>query len=82
LQSVPNDIAELAEFQKSANVTAEFETCLGSAGLIPDWDETKGDRLSKFSSDVEVHFALKKKKHVLAKARYLLVQNDYTKFEV
>lgn len=80
-KSVPNDIAELAEFQKSANVTAEFEACLGSAGLIPDWDETKGDRLSKFSSDVEVHFALKKKKHVLAKARYLLVQNDYTKFE-
>lgn len=50
---------------------------MGSSGLIPDWDETRGDKLRSFSSDVELHFAVKKRKSVMAKARDLLTTSDY-----
>lgn len=82
LQAVPNETSEFAEFQELAQVTADFETSLGRANLIPDWNETEGDKLRRFSSDVELHFAVKKRKQVVAKARNLLVASDYKTFLV
>ena len=77
LKAVPTEISELAGFRELANATAEFETSLGRSGLIPDWDETRGDKLRSFSSDVELHFAVKKRNSVVAKARDLLTTSDY-----
>lgn len=82
LQAVPNETSEFAEFQELAQVTADFETSLGRASLIPDWKEAEGDKLRRFSTDVELHFAVKKRKQVVAKARNLLVASDYKTFLV
>lgn len=82
LQAVPNETSEFAEFQELAQLTADFETSLGRASLIPDWKETEGDKLRRFSTDVELHFAVKKRKQVVAKARNLLVASDYKTFLV
>lgn len=49
---------------------------MGRSGLIPDWDESRGDKLRSFSSDVEFHFAVKKRKSLVAKARDLLIKFD------
>jgi centromere/kinetochore protein ZW10 len=76
-KAVPIEISELANFQELAQATAEFETSLGRLGLIPDWVESRGDKLRSFSSDVEYHFAVKKKKSVMTKARDLLINSDY-----
>ncbi|KAG0590155.1 hypothetical protein KC19_1G076600 [Ceratodon purpureus] len=76
-KAVPTEISEFASFRELAQATAEFETSLGRSGLIPDWDETRGDKLRCFSSDVEHHFAVKKRKSVMAKARDLLTTSDY-----
>lgn len=81
-QAIPIETSELAGFQELAKLTADFETSLGREGLIPDWDETKGDKLRKFSADVEIHFAVKKRKRVLAKARDLLVQSNFNTYVV
>jgi centromere/kinetochore protein ZW10 len=82
LQAVPNETSEFAEFQELAQLTADFETSLGRASLIPEWKETEGDKLRRFSTDVELHFAVKKRKQVVAKARNLLVVSDYKTFLV
>ncbi|XP_024370884.1 centromere/kinetochore protein zw10 homolog isoform X2 [Physcomitrium patens] len=76
-KAVPNEISELASFQELAQASAEFETCLGKACLIPDWNETRGDKLRSFSADVEHHFGAKKRNSVMAKARDLLIKFDY-----
>lgn len=76
-KAVPIEISELANFQELAQATAEFETSLGRLGLIPEWVESRGDKLRSFSSDVEYHFAVKKRKSVMTKARDLLIKSDY-----
>lgn len=50
---------------------------MGKACLIPDWNETRGDKLRSFSADVEHHFGAKKRNSVMAKARDLLIKFDY-----
>ncbi|GBG60202.1 hypothetical protein CBR_g3446 [Chara braunii] len=125
-QAVPNKTAELADFQKVADLTVGFEQSLVQEGLIslPDTVETANESapaeekiasgesegtthgdaaggkssdtgavgrasssrevsaaqvllLSTFAADVDVHFAVKKRKRVLVKARDLLMNSDF-----
>ncbi|GBG79942.1 hypothetical protein CBR_g30206 [Chara braunii] len=133
-KAVPNKTAELADFQKVADLTVGFEQSLVQEGLIsfPDDAEetanesapaeekekiasgesegtTHGDGdaaggrssdtgavgrasssrevsaaakaqvllLSTFAADVDVHFAVKKRKRVVVKARDLLMNSDF-----
>ncbi|KAL3693047.1 hypothetical protein R1sor_006698 [Riccia sorocarpa] len=76
-KAVPNETSQLKEFHKIADLTKEFEIALANEGLIPNFDRAKGDKLSNFAADVEVHFATKKRKHVLAQTRDMIMQADY-----
>ncbi|KAL2634785.1 hypothetical protein R1flu_006264 [Riccia fluitans] len=76
-KAVPSETSQLKEFHKIADVTKNFEIDLANEGLIPNFDRAKGDKLSNFAADVEVHFASKKKKQVLALTRDMIMQTDY-----
>ncbi|BFI30799.1 protein transport protein DSL1/ZW10 [Marchantia polymorpha subsp. ruderalis] len=77
-KAVPNETSELKGFHKIAELTESFEMEIANEGLIANYDRARGDKLSTFTSDVEVHFALRKKEQVLAKARDLLMNTDYS----
>ncbi|KAG2327775.1 hypothetical protein Bca52824_010503 [Brassica carinata] len=73
---VPEDASKFADFQKVIERTAQFETALKELSFISPSD-TEG-RLSKYAENVEVHFASRKKIEILAKARSLLLQCNFT----
>ncbi|KAF6159179.1 hypothetical protein GIB67_032796 [Kingdonia uniflora] len=75
-KTVPNDASKLAEFQKTIKHTTEFETALKELMFISRTD-SKDERLSYFTQNVEVHFASRKKREILSKARNLLLQCDF-----
>lgn len=74
---VPEDASKLADFQKIIVRTSEFETALKKLMFISASDN-KDDRLSEFAENVEVHFATRKKAEILAKARNLLLQSNFS----
>ncbi|CAK9134758.1 unnamed protein product [Ilex paraguariensis] len=74
---VPDNASKLVDFQQIVKLTSEFETDLKELMFISASDN-KDERLSNFADNVEVHFALKKKVEILAKARNLLLQCDFT----
>ncbi|KAJ7220362.1 hypothetical protein O6H91_Y468000 [Diphasiastrum complanatum] len=78
-KSVPAETTQLADFQKVAKVVAEFEVGLKKENFLADMGPN-GDKLSEFASDVEVHFASKRRKNILAKVRHILVRFDYKLF--
>ncbi|XP_024030409.1 centromere/kinetochore protein zw10 homolog [Morus notabilis] len=73
---VPQDASKLADFEKIIERTSEFEAALKEITYISTSDD-KGNRLSDFAENVEVHFASKKKMEILANARKLLLQCDF-----
>ncbi|GMH12024.1 hypothetical protein Nepgr_013865 [Nepenthes gracilis] len=73
---VPDDASKLADFQRIRSISAEFETVLKETMFISASDEND-ERLSKFADNVEVHFVLRKKTEILAKARKLILQSDF-----
>ncbi|KAE8075609.1 hypothetical protein FH972_014305 [Carpinus fangiana] len=73
---VPKDASKLADFQKIIECTSQFETALKEMMFISASDN-KDERLSNFAENVEVHFASRKKKEILGKARKLLLQCDF-----
>ncbi|KAJ4907219.1 Centromere/kinetochore protein zw10-like protein [Raphanus sativus] len=73
---VPEDASKLADFQKVIERTSQFETALKELSFISPSD-TEG-RLSRYAENVEVHFASRKKIEILAKARSLLLQCNFT----
>ncbi|GLT30184.1 hypothetical protein SLA2020_050010 [Shorea laevis] len=74
---VPEDASKLADFQKIIKRTTEFEITLKKMMFISLTDN-KDNRLSNFAENVEVHFAARKKAEILAKARNLLLQCDFS----
>ncbi|KAK4437401.1 Centromere/kinetochore protein zw10 [Sesamum alatum] len=74
---VPDDASKLAEFQEIRKLTIDFETDLKQLMFISQSD-IKDEKLSKFSDNVEVHFAARKKVQILAKARNMLLQSNFS----
>ncbi|KAG5396545.1 hypothetical protein IGI04_018359 [Brassica rapa subsp. trilocularis] len=73
---VPEDASKFPDFQKVIGRTSQFETALKELSFIPPSDAE--GRLSKYAENVEVHFASRKKIEILAKARSLLLQCNFT----
>ena len=63
------------------NSSSEFETVLKEVMFISDSDKND-ERLSNFADNVEVHFAVRKKREMLANARQLILRCDFTVPEV
>ncbi|OVA14368.1 RZZ complex [Macleaya cordata] len=74
-KAVPDDASKVAEFQKIIELTTEFETVLKDLMFISKTD-SNDEKLSIFVQNVEVHFASRKKKEIMAKARNLLLIYD------
>ncbi|GAB2285229.1 hypothetical protein Dimus_019682 [Dionaea muscipula] len=74
---VPDDASKLSNFQRFINMSSVFENALKEIMFISASDKSD-ERLSNFSDNVEVHFALRKKTEILAKARKLILQCDFT----
>ncbi|KAL2938761.1 Centromere/kinetochore protein zw10-like protein [Bienertia sinuspersici] len=78
---VPDDASKLADFQKIMISSSEFETVLKEFMFISESDKSD-ERLSNFADNVEVHFAVRKKTEMLATARQLILQCNFTIPEV
>ncbi|KAI3874884.1 hypothetical protein MKW98_019457 [Papaver atlanticum] len=76
-KAIPDDASKLAEFQKIIELTTEFEAALKDLMFISVADH-KDEKLSNFVQNVEVHFAARKKKEIMANARNLLLLFDST----
>ncbi|XP_015881422.3 centromere/kinetochore protein zw10 homolog isoform X2 [Ziziphus jujuba] len=74
---VPQDASKLADFQKIIENTCGFETALKEIMFISASDD-KDNRLSDYAENVEVHFASRKRTEILAYARNLLLQSNFT----
>ncbi|XP_020599277.1 centromere/kinetochore protein zw10 homolog, partial [Phalaenopsis equestris] len=72
-KAVPEDAANMVEFENIIRCTSEFENSLKEINFI-SFDNKSEQRLSHFTHNVEVHFATKKKNEILAKARKILLQ--------
>ncbi|XP_048612103.1 centromere/kinetochore protein zw10 homolog [Brassica napus] len=73
---VPEDASKFADFQKVIERTSQFETALKELSFVSPSDSE--GRLSKYAENVEVHFASRKKIEILAKARSLMLQCNFT----
>ncbi|KAL1555485.1 centromere/kinetochore protein zw10 isoform X1 [Salvia divinorum] len=74
---VPDDVSKLAEFQQIRKLTIDFETALKELKFISSSND-KDHKLSNFADNVEVHFASRKKVQILARARNILLQSDFS----
>ncbi|XP_073151139.1 centromere/kinetochore protein zw10 homolog [Henckelia pumila] len=74
---VPDDPSNLGEFQEIMKFTTGFETALKVLLFISPSD-VKDEKLSKFTNNIEVHFASRKKVQILAKARNMLLQSNFS----
>ncbi|XP_057792723.1 centromere/kinetochore protein zw10 homolog [Salvia miltiorrhiza] len=74
---VPDDASKLAEFQQIRKLTIDFETALKELKFISSSND-KDHKLSNFADNVEVHFASRKKIQILARARNILLQSDFS----
>ncbi|KAH6788704.1 centromere/kinetochore protein [Perilla frutescens var. frutescens] len=74
---VPDDASKLAEFQQIRKLTIDFETALKELKFISP-SNNKEHKLSNFADNVEVHFASRKKVQILARARNMLLQSNFS----
>ncbi|KAG6416995.1 hypothetical protein SASPL_124436 [Salvia splendens] len=74
---VPDDASKLAEFQQIRKLTIDFEIALKELKFISSSND-KDHKLSNFADNVEVHFASRKKVQILARARNMLLQSDFS----
>ena len=82
-KAIPNQTSQLEQFRAVADLTLQTEEALKSMALIPPQAaEGRGDRLTTFAANVEIHFAAKRKNNVLGDARKLMVDMDFTSLQV
>ncbi|KAL9270956.1 Centromere/kinetochore protein zw10-like protein [Drosera capensis] len=74
---VPDDASKLSDFRSIVSMSSEFEKTPKDIMFISAADKND-ERLSNFADNVETHFALRKKIEILAKARKLIPQCDFT----
>lgn len=74
---VPDDPSNLGEFPEIMELTTGFETALKELLFISPSD-VKEEKLSKFTNNIEVLFASRKKVQILAKARNVLLQSTFS----
>lgn len=74
---IPDDASKFADFQKVVKLSSDFEVSLKELRFISSSD-SKADRLSEFTDNVEVHFATRKKVEILAKARSMILQAGFS----
>ncbi|KAL1560850.1 centromere/kinetochore protein zw10 [Salvia divinorum] len=74
---VPDDASKLAEFQQIRKLTIDFEIALKELKFISSSND-KDHKLSNFADNVEVHFASRKKVQILARARNMLLQSNFS----
>ncbi|KAI3861493.1 hypothetical protein MKW98_000445 [Papaver atlanticum] len=74
-KAVPDDASKVTELQKIIELTTEFEATLKDLMFISATDR-KDEKLSSFVQNIEVHFAARKKKEILANARNSLLLFD------
>ncbi|XP_078443147.1 centromere/kinetochore protein, putative (ZW10) isoform X2 [Wolffia australiana] len=73
----PENTTKSAEFQKIIRYTTEFEASLKKIGFLSE-NDNEGEKLSIFAADIEVKFASQKRKDILATARSLILECDFS----
>eukprot|EP00026_Physarum_polycephalum_P003856 Phypoly_transcript_03872.p1 GENE.Phypoly_transcript_03872~~Phypoly_transcript_03872.p1 ORF type:complete len:750 (+),score=116.50 Phypoly_transcript_03872:49-2298(+) len=74
--SIPEDNSQLAEYKAIINSVEALENTAQKLGYITS-DHPLAASMSKYSHDVDSHFALKKQRRLLSKARKLLINADH-----
>ena len=69
--AIPKDSLELAQYGELSSRTKEFEASLVDLGLV---SKDKCQKLSKYTNDVNSHFAAQKSQDLLAHARGILMK--------
>lgn len=74
--SIPEDNSQLEEYRVIIIAVEALEQTVQQLGYIPA-DHPLASAMSKYAHDVDTHFALKKQRRLLAKARKLLINADH-----
>jgi len=75
---IPEQTKELIQYQHIIELTSEFESKLESLGYIQE----DARPLSAYAKNVDEHFAHKKRKSLLSRARELMLNEDHNTVEI
>ncbi|EFA84759.1 centrosomal protein 103 kDa [Heterostelium album PN500] len=74
---VPNESSQLSLFPLIQDQTKQFETNLYNIGLFSGNQMNKRNVLSLYIDNIEIHFAEKKRDHILFTAREIIIHDKY-----
>lgn len=78
-QSIPNNIAELKDFQRIAQAATSLEQRLFELGMLvqPATDDDEALPLAIYVQNVDAHFAIRRRDRLLDDARGIMVKEEY-----
>jgi hypothetical protein len=84
--NIPDTTSQLMDYKRVAVLIEDFELRMENLGIAPTPGILRKEKisdkvsitLSEYIHDIDIHFALKKQRQLLARARELLVQTDHT----